>query len=135
MKKSEIKVGGSYRYLNNGKVHTVVNIKDDLVFHKTVGAYDSCHIDWFCEKFEQCNGGFEEVESPNNGDALDKQVGGNHYKDLKIQPVEYTVQNNLGYLEGNVIKYVTRHEKKNGLEDIQKAIHYLELIKKYKYND
>ena len=133
MKKSEIKVGSRYKSLNDDKTYTVIIITDNVVAYAGEGNYNNCHIDWFCEKFEPCNGGFEEVESPNNGDALDTQVGGNHYKDLKIQPVEDTVQNNLGYLEGNVIKYVTRHEKKNGLEDIQKAIHYLELIKKYKY--
>ena len=123
MKKSEIKVGSRYKSLNNDKTYTVVNITDNTIAYEDVDDYNSCHIDWFCEKFEPCE----------TKDALDTQVGGNHYKDLKIQPVEYTVQNNLGYLEGNVIKYVTRHEKKNGLEDIQKAIHYLELIKKYKY--
>lgn len=59
--------------------------------------------------------------------ALGKQVGGSHYQ-MAIQPIEYIVQNNLGYREGNVIKYVTRHQSKNGAEDIKKAIHYLEMI-------
>jgi len=57
----------------------------------------------------------------------DKQVGGSHYQ-LPIQPIDYIVKNNLGYREGNVIKYVTRHGSKNGAEDIKKAIHYLEMI-------
>ena len=60
--------------------------------------------------------------------ALDKQEGGQHYKNYKIQPIEYIVGNDLGYREGNVIKYVTRHKDKNGAEDIKKAIHYLEMI-------
>lgn len=59
----------------------------------------------------------------------DKQVGGAHYKTFKIQPIEYIRENNLGWYEGNVVKYVSRHKDKNGLEDINKAIHYLELIK------
>ncbi|WEU69465.1 hypothetical protein TY_45 [Pseudomonas phage vB_PaeM_Ty] len=67
--------------------------------------------------------------------ALNTQEGGSHYKALKIQPVEYIHANNIGYLEGNVIKYVTRHESKNGVEDIDKAIHYLQLIKELKYSD
>jgi hypothetical protein len=58
-----------------------------------------------------------------------KQVAGNHYKTFKIQPIEYIRENNLGWYEGNVVKYVSRHKDKNGLEDIDKAIHYLELIK------
>ena len=67
--------------------------------------------------------------------ALDVQEGGSHYKTLKIQPVEYIYQNNLGYLEGNVIKYVSRHQAKNGPQDIRKAIHYLELILQLHYKE
>ena len=67
--------------------------------------------------------------------ALDTQVGGGHYKDLAIQPVEYNHANGLGYLEGNVVKYVTRHRSKNGAQDIRKAIHYLELILQLEYAD
>ena len=58
-----------------------------------------------------------------------KQVGGSHYQ-LPIEPIDYIVKNGLGYREGNVIKYVTRHKNKNGAEDIRKAIHYLEMILK-----
>jgi hypothetical protein len=60
--------------------------------------------------------------------ALDKQVAGNHYKDLPIQPVEYIYANALGYFEGNVIKYVSRWRKKNGVADLEKAKHYIELL-------
>lgn len=65
--------------------------------------------------------------------ASDKQIGGGHYKKYEIQPTEFCVKNNIGFLEGNVIKYVLRHADKNGLQDIEKAIHYLELLKEYKY--
>lgn len=67
--------------------------------------------------------------------ALDKQVGGGHYKTLKIQPVEYITANNIPYLEANVIKYTTRHSSKNGKEDVLKAIHYLELILELQYGE
>lgn len=60
--------------------------------------------------------------------ALTKQVGGNHYKDMVIQPVEYIVANNIPYLEGNVIKYVSRWRFKGGLEDLKKAQHHVELL-------
>lgn len=60
--------------------------------------------------------------------ATDKQVGGSHYKDMPIQPVQYIVANGLGFREGNVVKYVSRHRRKNGRQDIEKAIHMLELI-------
>tara|TARA_B100001093_G_scaffold430159_1_gene425742 strand:- start:145 stop:354 length:210 start_codon:yes stop_codon:yes gene_type:complete len=66
------------------------------------------------------------------GKALDSQIGGDHYK-LPIQPVEFIYKNQLDYLRGNVIKYVTR--KKNGAEDIRKAIHYCELLLELEYAD
>ncbi|AUS01464.1 coil containing protein [Vibrio phage 1.285.O._10N.286.55.C12] len=65
--------------------------------------------------------------------ATERQIGGDHYKSLKIQPHEYIEANNLPFLEGNVVKYVTRHASKNGVQDIDKAIHYLELIKQMRY--
>lgn len=61
--------------------------------------------------------------------ALDTQVGGGHYKDMKIQPITFIVENDISYREGNAIKYICRHKNKNGVEDIKKAIHYLEMIK------
>jgi hypothetical protein len=61
-------------------------------------------------------------------DALAKQVAGNHYKDLPIQPVEFIHANAIGYFEGNVIKYVSRWRKKNGIADLEKAKHYIELL-------
>ena len=70
-----------------------------------------------------------------NMSALDVQISGDHYKCMKIQPVEFITANNIPFLEGNVIKYVCRHTSKNGLSDIDKAIHYLELIKELRYNE
>jgi len=64
---------------------------------------------------------------------LDVQEGGSHYKFMKIQPIEYTVANNLGFIEGNIIKYISRHQKKNGAEDIKKIIHYCKLLLSLKY--
>lgn len=58
----------------------------------------------------------------------DIQVGGTHYKDMAIQPIEYITKNNLGYCEGNVIKYVSRWKNKNGVEDLLKARHYIDLL-------
>lgn len=60
--------------------------------------------------------------------ATDTQVGGNHYKELAIQPVEYIHANSIGYFEGNVIKYVTRWKSKGGINDLEKAKHYIELL-------
>lgn len=56
------------------------------------------------------------------------QVGGSHYRDLPIQPWDYITENGIGYLEGCVIKYVTRHHEKGGVQDLKKAMHYLEKL-------
>ena len=57
--------------------------------------------------------------------ANDMQVGGDHYMDKVIQPWDYIVSNNLGFLEGNIIKYISRWKEKNGVDDLRKAQHYL----------
>ena len=60
--------------------------------------------------------------------ATETQVGGAHYKDLVIQPVDYIHKNNIGYMEGNAIKYLTRWRSKGGVEDLRKAKHYIEML-------
>ena len=60
--------------------------------------------------------------------ALQTQEGGSHYKNLRIQPVEYIHANNIPFIEGSVIKYVTRWRNKNGIADLRKAKHFLELL-------
>ena len=60
--------------------------------------------------------------------ALDRQVSGTHYKTLAIQPVEFVMVNQMGFCEGNVVKYVTRWREKGGIEDLRKARHYLQFI-------
>lgn len=60
--------------------------------------------------------------------ALNKQVGGDHYKDMAIQPIEYITANGMEYRAANVIKYISRYDKKNGLEDLEKVIHYTEML-------
>lgn len=69
-----------------------------------------------------------EAKYSNKGLMGREQIGGNHYNNKKIQPIDYIIENELPYCEGNVVKYVTRHKEKNGAEDIRKAIHYLRFI-------
>ena len=80
----------------------------------TFGEYNEITFDQFKEKYMK--------------ESLNTQVGGNHYQKLTIQPVEFIVKNNIPFLEANVIKYVVRHKDKNGLEDLNKAKHYLEIL-------
>jgi len=64
----------------------------------------------------------------NSASALDRQPGGSHYKSYAIQPVEFIAKNNIPFIEGNIIKYVVRHRDKNGIEDLEKAKHYIEML-------
>ena len=65
--------------------------------------------------------------------SLLRQVGGQHYQDFVIQPAEFINKNKLLFAEGNAIKYICRHSSKGGIEDIDKAIHYLEMVKERDY--
>ena len=69
----------------------------------------------------------EAPKQPKNEAATNKQVGGSHYQ-LPIQPIEYILANGLGYCEANVVKYVSRWRNKGGIQDLKKAIHYLEML-------
>lgn len=59
--------------------------------------------------------------------ALDKQIGGSHYRNKGLQPIELIVALNLNFIEGNIVKYITRYKEKNGVQDIMKCIHYSQL--------
>jgi hypothetical protein len=67
--------------------------------------------------------------------ALETQEGGQHYKQWKIQPIEFIHANGLPYIEGNIIKYIMRHNYKNGLEDLKKARHYLDILIELEYHE
>lgn len=60
--------------------------------------------------------------------ALTSQEGGEHYKDLAIQPIQYIHANGIGFAEGSVIKYVTRWRSKGGVSDLKKARHFLDML-------
>lgn len=64
---------------------------------------------------------------------LDRQVGGNHYKLMPFQPIEFSYLAGLNFLEGCVVKYITRYKNKNGLNDLEKAIHYCRVIQEFEY--
>lgn len=65
--------------------------------------------------------------------ALSRQVGGGHYKGFTIQPIEFVMANNLNFCEANIIKYACRHHEKGGIQDVDKIIHYAELMKELLY--
>lgn len=59
--------------------------------------------------------------------SLQSQVGGSHYKNLQMQPIEFIIKAKLSFIQGNIVKYISRYKDKNGIEDIEKCIHYAEL--------
>jgi hypothetical protein len=67
--------------------------------------------------------------------SLETQEGGTHYQGFVIQPAEYIVKNKLTWLEGNVVKYASRHKNKNGAQDIKKAIQCLKIILEIEYGE
>lgn len=68
-------------------------------------------------------------------DPLQRQEGGDHYKGRAIQPIEYIHANGLGFMEGSIVKYATRHKDKGGAEDIRKVRHYCDLILALEYGE
>jgi hypothetical protein len=66
--------------------------------------------------------------------SLSTQVGGSHYKEMNIQPIEYIMKNNIGFIEGNAIKYISRWRSKGGVEDLKKARHYLDMLIEFQEN-
>ena len=71
----------------------------------------------------------------NMSNPYDKQVGGNHYQTMKIQPAEFINKNKLPFAEGNAIKYICRHINKGGEQDLKKAKHYIDMIIDRDYGD
>lgn len=63
------------------------------------------------------------------------QVGGDHYTRRSSEPIDYIMDNELPFAEGNIVKYVTRHKQKNGSQDIRKALHYCLFILKNEYGE
>ncbi len=70
----------------------------------------------------------ESIEDEVKRTAMHSQVGGDHYKLMAIQPTEYIIANGIGFCEGNVIKYGSRWKHKGGVEDLRKALHYIEML-------
>ena len=64
-----------------------------------------------------------------------KQIGGTHYRKMKIQPSRFVIENKLLFPEGNVIKYICRHKYKGGKEDLLKAKHFIDMIIERDYGD
>jgi len=75
------------------------------------------------------------IDVSKDNSALDVQEGeGDHYKRWSIQPITFIHENSLGFARGNIIKYIMRHDTKNGREDLEKAKHYIDLLIELEYD-
>ncbi len=63
--------------------------------------------------------------------SLEGQIAGEHYKNQKIQPLEYILANEMPFIEGNIVKYISRWRDKGGIEDLKKVKHYTEILMEY----
>ena len=86
-----------------------------------------------CVRNKECTSDRGMAVSGDTSNAWDKQVGGDHYKQYAIQPTKFALANGLDYAQSNAIKYIVRHKDKNGVQDLDKAIHYIELLKQHHY--
>ena len=86
-----------------------------------------------CVRSKECTSDRGMAVSGDTGNAWGKQVGGDHYKQYAIQPAQFALANGLDYAQSNAIKYIVRHKDKNGVQDLDKAIHYVELLKAHHY--
>ena len=116
--------------------HTSLVVKfTGLMYGEVVVPTAKCAIgttrdDWIPhtnkEDWEDVTEQYMAITTPHS--ALDVQIGGSHHKDLKIQPMEYSMANNLDACQHTIIKYVTRFRNKNGTEDLEKAKHTIDLL-------
>lgn len=122
------------RKVITGTYEVIDTLPETLTFYEFVTLYKSCVNAAKIERQEQER--LEELERDTEAllaskareeSALDIQVGGAHYKDLVMQPIELIVSIGLGFIQGNIIKYVSRYKHKNGIEDIKKCAHYAQL--------
>lgn len=88
-------------------------------------------MDWVWEENVEYEDPYD--NEPGSVKASDKQVNGDHYRSMAIQPSEFIYRNNLDWYEGNAVKYICRHRRKGGQVDVEKAIHYLELLLEAEY--
>jgi hypothetical protein len=112
------------QFFNEGDIVTITNVMNN----GTYKAIDRCdNPEWH---IAECRLRIleprEELNTSNK--ASDSQIGGSHYAKLPIQPMEYCLKNGLNYAQSNSIKYITRYKDKNGIEDLKKAIHCIELL-------
>ena len=122
-----------------GDVGVITNINYNPVDPYRVKFNETDEKDGWCftDKCIELVGDDEAIENTTNKkyNPLVVQQSGNHYKNGKIQPIEYSERNNLSMCQGNIVKYITRHKEKNGVDDLAKVVHYALLEALFVYGE
>ena len=124
-----------------GYVGVVVDVNVNVEDTPYKVRLDKCYCDWwFTDKCIELVG--DTVDTVNDNNTTDKkynplvvQQSGSHYKNGKIQPIEYSERNHLSMCQGNIVKYTTRHKEKNGVDDLAKIVHYALLEALFVYGE
>jgi hypothetical protein len=133
VRREEGKQGGSW-YPRGSGVHSVSNQQQEWITLEDGSVWDAEYFFLVTPQTGFSDPGDHDLVYAAKGGAvppkaLSTQVGGDHYKSMVIQPIEYITKNNLGWCEGNIVKYITRWKQKGGKADIDKVIHYANLLK------
>ena len=116
-----------------GDVGVITYVDSDYVITPYCVEFDDDYWRFTDKCIELVNDG---VNTPNKKyNPLVVQQSGNHYKNGKIQPIEYSERNNLSMCQGNIVKYITRHKEKNGIDDLAKVVHYALLEALFVYGE
>ena len=121
-----------------GDIGTVIESWVDRYLVKFEGIGYDCDW-WFTDNCIELVGGRNDVNTTKTLDKkynpLEVQQSGNHYKNGEIQPIEYSERNNLSMCQGNIVKYISRHKEKNGVDDLAKVVHYALLEALFVYGE
>ena len=121
-----------------GDIGTVIESGVDRYLVKFEGIGYDCDW-WFTDNCIELVGGRNDVNTTKTLDKkynpLEVQQSGNHYKNGEIQPIEYSERNNLSMCQGNIVKYISRHKEKNGVDDLAKVVHYALLEALFVYGE
>ena len=121
-----------------GDIGTIIESGVDRYLVKFEGIGYDCDW-WFTDNCIELVGGRNDVNTTKTLDKkynpLEVQQSGNHYKNGEIQPIEYSERNNLSMCQGNIVKYISRHKEKNGVDDLAKVVHYALLEALFVYGE
>ena len=144
--KQQFSVGDKVKVKSTSTLQSInnhgVNVGDIAEIIKVRKIGNGGVADLKCDKWKNdWNFTFDNIElvidssSTNQYNPLAVQQSGNHYKNGEIQPIEYSERNNLSMCQGNIVKYISRHKEKNGVDDLAKVVHYALLEALFVYGE